>query len=215
MKYVRFFLSFLLLAAISFALVAIPHANSQSLSVTTTTTVTLETAPQGQCNYLDLPFSGQSNEQFDAVVQSTDQVDFYILASADANSWLNNSTAGCSLSSYSPLSDQEGITSGQATVTLPSDGTYDIILINNSSNSSPIVTLTYPLLSTANSQQGVAGQAARSQFTQTVQATMTSIGGSTATGSGLLIGAALVAVLVLGYTLMRRRKTNAGSGIST
>lgn len=144
-------LSLLLAAAVIpfFGLFATSTSGQSMTTITTvqiyTTTTSLPGTGGKFCfEYADLSFSAQKDQQISTTIQSTGQIDFYLLTDADYKAWVN-AGAKCDLTGISnPLVKQEGITSYDLSISIPNDGVYWYFFISRSSDTGANISFSYP-----------------------------------------------------------------------
>ena len=167
----------------------------------------------GVCGvYFVQTFNGTANAVLSGSVTSKSNVDIYLMTDSVYQAWKHQIVAGGNCTPPSLVASQKATTSYTFTVTIPSDGVYDLV-VNNLSESTVVAQVNANLSATAPTLVTVVAYSTVTQ--QMVQTLMqTSVQTMQPTSSGLdpttlaAIALVVVIIIVIAYLAMtKRRKT--------
>jgi len=164
----------------------------------------------GVCGvYFVQAFKGIANQVFSGSVIATSSVDIYLMTTPAFQAWSHQIVAGGTCTPASLVASQLATTSYNFTVTIPSDGVYDLV-VNNLSHSTVVaqvntnLSATVPALVTT-----VAYSTVTQQMVQTLMQTSVETMQQTSSGSApttlVAIGIVTVIIVVVAYVAMTKR----------
>ncbi|MGA3110384.1 MAG: hypothetical protein ABSD99_13210 [Candidatus Bathyarchaeia archaeon] len=164
----------------------------------------------GVCGvYFVQAFNGTANAVLSGSVSANSNVDVYLMSAAAFQAWTHQVVAGGNCSPASPVASQKGTMSYNFTVTIPSDGVYDLV-VNNLSHSTVVAQVNANLSASAPTQvTEVAYSTVTQQMVQTVMQTSTETMQPSSSGPDptTLAAVALVIVIIaaVAYFVMKKR----------
>ena len=167
----------------------------------------------GVCGvYFVQTFNGTANAVLSGSITSNSNVDIYLMTDQVYQAWKHQIVAGGNCTPPSLVASQLGTTSYSLTITIPSDGVYDLV-VNNLSESTVVAQVNANLSATARTLVTVvAYSTVTQQMVQTLMQTSvqtmqpTSNGPDTTTLAALAL--VIVIIIVVAYLGMtKRRKT--------
>lgn len=174
-------------------------------------TVTIP-ATHGVCGvYFIQAFNGTANQVFSGSITSNSNVDVYLMTAAAFQAWSHQVVAGGICTPASAVASKLGATSYNFTVTIPSDGIYDLV-VNNLSHSTAvahvnaILSATAPTLVTTVAYSTLTQQTVQTLMQTSVQAMQpTSSGPDPTTLAAIAIVIIIVIIAAVAYLAMTKR----------
>jgi hypothetical protein len=165
----------------------------------------------GVCGvYFVQVFNGTANQVFSGSINSTDNVDVYLMTTPAFQAWSRQIVAGGTCTPASLVASQHATTSYNFTVTIPSDGVYDLV-VNNLSHSTvvahvnAILSASAPTLVTTVAYSTITQQMVQTLMQTSVETMQpTSIGPNNTTLTTIAI--VIVIVAVVAYLAMTKRR---------
>ena len=164
----------------------------------------------GVCGvYFVQVFNGTANQVFSGSITATSSVNIYLMTTPAFQAWSHQIVAGPTCTPASLVASQLATTSYNFTVTIPSDGLYDLV-VNNLSHSTVVAQVNANLSASAPT---LATEVAYSTVTQQMVQTLmqTSVETMQPTSSGpapttlAAIGIVIVIIVVVAYIAMTKR----------
>jgi hypothetical protein len=164
----------------------------------------------GVCGiYFVQAFNGTANAVLSGSVSANSNVDVYLMTAAAFQAWSHQVVAGGTCTPANLVASQKATMSYNFTVTIPSDGVYDLV-VNNLSHSTVVAQVNANLSASAPTQVAeVAYSTVTQQMVQTVMQTSTETMQPTSSGPDptTLVAVALVIVIIaaVAYFAMKKR----------
>ncbi|HXZ90645.1 MAG TPA: hypothetical protein VEG61_06260 [Candidatus Dormibacteraeota bacterium] len=165
----------------------------------------------GVCGeYVVQAFNGTVNEVFSGSITSNSNVNIYLLTDPAFQAWKHQIVAGGTCTPTSQVASQEATTSYNFTVTIPADGTYDLV-VNNLSHSTVVAQVNAKLSTTAPTLITlVAYSTVTQQMVQTLMQTSVQTMQPTSSGPDpttlAAIALVIVIIIVATYLAMTKRR---------
>jgi hypothetical protein len=155
-------------------------------------------------------FNGTANQVFSGSIRATSNVDIYLMTTPAFHVWSHQIVAGGTCTPASLVASQLATTSYNFTVTIPSDGVYDLI-VNNLSHSTVVAQINANLSATAPTLvTEVAYSTATQQMVQTLMQTFVETMQPTSSGPNnttlAAIALVIVIIAVVAYLAMTKRR---------
>jgi len=152
----------------------------------------------GVCGvYFVQAFNGTANQVFSGSITSNSNVDIYLMTSLAFHVWSHQIVAGGTCTPGSLVVSQKATTSYNFTVTIPSDGAYDLV-VNNLSHSTIIAQVNANLFASAPATlTAVAYSTVTQQVVQTLMQTLVSTMQPTSAGPDITTLMAIILVVVI------------------
>jgi hypothetical protein len=164
----------------------------------------------GVCGvYFVQAFKGTTNQVFSGSITATSSVDIYLMTTPAFEAWSHQIVAGGTCTPASLVASQLATTSYNFTVTIPSDGVYDLV-VNNLSHSTVVaqvnanLSASVPALVTTVVYSTVTQQMVQALMQTSVETMQQTTRGS-ATTTLVAIGIVIVIIVVVAYVAMTKR----------
>ena len=164
----------------------------------------------GVCGvYFVQAFNGTANQVFSGSITATGNVDIYLMTTPAFQAWSHQIVAGGTCTPTSLVASQLDTTSYNFTVTIPSDGVYDLV-VNNLSHSTVVAQVNANLSATAPALvTTVAYSTVTQQMVQTLMQTSVETMQPTSSGPDpttlAAIAIVIVIIAVVAYLAMTKR----------